>query len=192
MAGEPTTEQLADNVRKSVRTAAHALDEMERALRQSGFAQGLDSYRRVCGVLIGQALWAEQHAPELRDEFARLGRRAASIHALLAPYAEIMDKLTALCGRTDEPTGAAEAPAVLDARPTAAERTAEGASELERDVVDRLAAAKRGLSFTRLVDAMGVDRSRLRACLEGLEYRGVIEGLSTSGRKLYRLRGHQR
>lgn len=157
---------LLGNVRQTLATALKVLDHLEQSLRQAGFAEGRDAYRKMADTVLGQSLWLAAKEGEAPEELNLIADRARAIHALLTPYTEAMLRLGALTG-----TQTASKP-----RP-----------DPEDPIIKILARARRPVSFTALRAELGADRKQLLARLGELVQAGTIIRHSGGGRESYSL-----
>lgn len=157
---------LLGNVRQTLATALKVLDHLEQSLRQAGFAEGRDAYRKMADTVLGQGLWLAAQEGEAPGELNLIAERARAIHSLLTPYTEAMLRLGALTS-TQAPSKPIPAP--------------------EDPVVKILARARRPVSFTALRAELGSDRKQLLARLGELVQAGTIVRHSGGGRESYSL-----
>jgi hypothetical protein len=84
------------HVRESVAAATAALEQLEKSLRQGGFAEGAPAYEQMAEVLIAQRMFTDEADDEADARFEQLGLLARRIFELLHPYASAMRKLAVL------------------------------------------------------------------------------------------------
>lgn len=156
----------------SLDTALEVLRQFEASLRRAGFAEGAAAYHELAGVLLRQRLWAEANGAAVDPRHAHIGAHARDIHAMLAPYADSMLRLSVLA---QEAPLAAPAPAAPPAGPGA-------------QVLHALQGGGR-LSFTALRAQLGLEGSELQRLLGELAAAGTITCRRASGRDVYSLAG---
>lgn len=152
----------------SLDTALEVLRQFELSLRRAGFAEGSAAYHEMAGVLLRQRLWAQANGAADDPRHAQIGAHARAIHALLAPYADSMLRLSALAA-DDEP---APAPAVPAPAGPAAQ-------------VLRVLQEGGRLSFTALRAQLGLDGGELQRLLAELAAAGAVTCRRASGRDVY-------
>lgn len=96
------------HVRESVAAATAALEQLEKSLRQGGFAEGASAYERMAEVLIAQRMFADEADDDADAQFEQLGLIARRVFELLHPYASAMRKLAVLAPDSSQ-SAAAEA-----------------------------------------------------------------------------------
>jgi len=98
--------QIAHNLSQSLATAASGLRQFKQNLIASKLEQASGSYIQLKTVLIQQRLWAcNSSRTELDPLFAHIAAEADVIHAILAPYVELMRVLKSI--NTLSPSGVA-------------------------------------------------------------------------------------
>jgi hypothetical protein len=163
------TEALLANVLKSVKTAREILTHFRTSLVQSGFEKGIPSYQKMCATLLGQKLWSQTFRnEELDKEFRNLAGSAVEIYEVLAPYTEIMKKLSAI--------SALEQP----------ETTIPASEEV---ILKTLRERGIPISLSALKNKVKMKEKDLRLVLEVLEKKGRVGLKKSSGRQLYFLVG---
>jgi hypothetical protein len=155
----------------SLDTALEVLRQFEMSLRRAGFAEGSAAYHEMAGVLLRQRLWAQANDSDADPRYAQIGAHARAIHALLAPYADSMLRLSAVAA--DDP-----APAPAAAPPTGP------AAQVLRALHDG-----GRLSFTALRAQLRLDGGELQRLLAELAAAGTITCRRASGRDVYTLAG---
>ena len=176
-----STQELETNIVATVSTAETVLAHFEQSLLAAGFADGAQSYVRLADTLIGQRLWAETSGMASDARFAAVATHARAIHALLLPYVQAFERLTALAAPTLLSGAGASSPAIpasLEAMGAVLDHDA-----LAQRVLKALDDAKRPVSTTALRAALGVSKRELLAALDRLFEAGEIERHATSGRE---------
>jgi hypothetical protein len=168
------TEALKQNVELTLRKAEEVLIALEETLTHAGFPAGVDAYRSMADILLGQKLWsAPLRDARLEALFDGIARRAGALVAILAPYTEIMLKLQALAGTQ------LTAPMAPSQKPTPA------------TPADRIRAALRGISrsqsVTALAEATALPVSEVRKLLGELVESGDVRARTAGGRTVYAL-----
>lgn len=166
------------NIANTLETASDVLRQLEENLNQAGFTKGADTYRSMCQVLMGQHQRALSNTtPALESEFSEISSRARAIHALISPYAEIMNRLGSIVeSNANLPTEPRPAtPAVPDSpnSPTGLIIQA-----LESEGSDPL-------SFTALKSRVFIGSEELQLILAQLVASGTIVQKRASGRDVY-------
>ncbi len=88
---------IANNLKRSLQSADGGRASFLASLSGSGLREALSGYRQLQAVLIQQRLWAQDHSrSELEPLFQSIAETAGEIHAILAPYADIMRPLKEL------------------------------------------------------------------------------------------------
>jgi len=100
------------HVRESVAAATAALEQLEKSLRQGGFAEGAPAYERMADVLIAQRMFAD----DTDARFELLGTIARRIFELLHPYASAMRKLAVLAPDSSQSAASAAVLGQLERR----------------------------------------------------------------------------
>ncbi|MCP3915689.1 MAG: hypothetical protein GY711_09050 [bacterium] len=163
-------EALLSNVKTSVGTGREVMQHLRKSLDSAGFPAAIAPYRKMCDTLLGQRLWARDiEGDPLRAEFEELAREAQAVSEILAPYAELVQRLGAV--------------AMVEA-PTQPVPQLDPASEA---VLAALGQAPRPMSRTRLREATGLAAAALKHALGQLADEGRIEEVRSGGRRLFRL-----
>ena len=107
-----------------------------------------------------------------RREIRRRRRHAQSIHALLLPYVEAFQRISALA-----------VPTLLDDAPSGRRRV-RGDDPVALGVLHAIDSAGRPLSSSALRVELGVSKAELTGALDRLVAAGVVERRHSSGRQL--------
>ena len=166
------TEQLASNIVATVATAEAVLAHFEKSLLDAGFAEGSASYVQLADTLVGQKLWADTSGMAPGARFGAVAAHAQAIHALLLPYVDAFQRLSALA-----------LPTLLDDVP-ASEAPAADDDPVAHGLLTAIDNAGRPLSTSALRAELRVSKAELTEAVDRLVDAGHVERRHSSGREL--------
>lgn len=181
--------KVATNIAETLDKAAAVLQQLEDSLTRSGFATGADAYVAMCQILVGQRLWSlANQLDELEPRFLAVAERARAVHALLAPYADIMARLGSMTEALNAAwasNGDEQKEATASPSPPAVEKE----TNTKADAVLQALLMEGGgpVSFTALKARLGIATEELRRILDELASGGAVTHRKTSGRHVYAL-----
>lgn len=168
------------NIANTLETASDVLRQLEESLNQAGFTPGADTYRSMCQVLMGQhQRTLSSTTSALKPDFSEISSRARAIHALISPYAEIMNRLGSIveinANAAIDPAPATEINTLPD-KPNSP--TGLILQALQNEGSDPL-------SFTALKSRVFIGSEELQLILAQLVASGAIVQKRASGRDVY-------
>jgi hypothetical protein len=169
--------ELVANVRRSTETAVNVVQHLEQSLARGGFAAGLAAYGQMTETLAGQRFWSlDKSDGEIERNFRDLTAAAARVHAMLAPYVRMMERLGALAGVTQGPASD---------HPGSPPVKSDGLTPDQRTVVGELRAAPEPLTISGLRTRTGLGTRHLRELLQELEAKGLTKATGPEQRRRY-------
>jgi hypothetical protein len=89
--------RTAQSLKKSLESTCAGLSALLESLERSGFRGALSPYQQLQLVLVQQRLWSKQHRrDELDPLWQKISEMSGRIHAILASFASVMEKLKSL------------------------------------------------------------------------------------------------
>lgn len=189
MNAPPDPIALKANIAETLDKAMGILQQLEDSLTHSGFATGAAAYGAMCQILLGQRMWVlANQFDDLEPRFRCVADRARAVHALLAPYTDIMMRLGSMTEALDAALAAdgVSEGKVVDFEPAPTFEKPE--RPITEAVLDSIRAENGSpISFTALKAKLGIATVELRSILNELTSLGAITHKRASGRDVYTL-----
>ncbi|GAB4574502.1 MAG: hypothetical protein Kow0077_21390 [Anaerolineae bacterium] len=168
----------------SLKSTARGLDLLLQSLERGGFKAAVAPYQQLQQVLLQQRLWSVDYGREvLNPLWKEISRKAAAIHAILAPFSAAMAEIKEL----ERITAVGE---IVEAS-TAADESVVGSQVPPPDAVILQIAALLlegvAVSGVRLARALDLPDEERRARLRALVQMGLLERRGWGRGQSYRL-----